>query len=279
MSIERLCKLFNQTPSGYYRYLNYKPKRYSLQELTAEVITIFNDSGKTYGTRRIKGELLDECKKVVSRRKIKKIMDANGLLPLAVFKNDSPAQSYHVHENCENLLKREFNGKAVLEWLASDLTFVRVNGIWHYICCILDLYNRQIVGYSVGAHKTSQLVKEALLSVEDLSKTKYFHTDCGSEFKGKDVVEFLMNLGIRRSLSAPGCPNDNAVIESFYKTLKTEFVQFKTFNSLGELQNQLTTYIYWYNTKRRHSTLNGLSPVKYALMHQSIPQNTTYLPI
>jgi transposase InsO family protein len=241
-------------------------------ELTAEVIKSFEDSHKTYGTRRLKEILFISYGHRVSRRKIRRIMKANGLIPLAVYKNDSPSSDRYIYENCANLLQRNFNGKNPLEWLVSDLTYVEVNGKWCYICCILDLFNREIVGYSIGCNKTSQLVKEALLSIENLSKTKYFHTDCGSEFKGHEVVSFINNLGIRRSLSAPGCPNDNAVVESLYKTIKTEFVQFKVFDTLESLKNQFAVYVNWYNTKRLHSTLGNVSPLNYAQMYLGVGQ-------
>ena len=101
---------------------------------------------------------------------------------------------------------------------------MNVAGKWNYICLLINLFNREIVGYSVGAKKDANLVYEAFMnSTINLSKIKIFHTDRGNEFKNKIIDEVLKVFNIERSLSKKGCPYDNAVAEAGYKIIKTEF--------------------------------------------------------
>jgi transposase InsO family protein len=152
--------------------------------------------------------------------------------------------------------------------VVSDLTYVRVNQRWHYICVLIDLYNREIIGYSAGLHKDASLVYKAFASVKgDLRRIQLFHTDRGSEFKNKLIDDALEAFHIRRSLSLKGCPYDNAVAEATFKTIKTEFVKGCSFDSLAHLTRELHDYVHWFNNIRIHGTLGYLSPIEYKLEH------------
>ena len=136
-----------------------------------------------------------------------------------------------------HLLERHFNEKALYEVIVSDLTYVRVGNDWNYICILLDLYNREIVGYSCGKHKDANLVYDAFAKIKtNLNNICVFHTD-------------LKFFQIRRSLSAKGCPYDNAVTEAQFKIIKTEFVRSRRFENLEHLIVELMTYVYWFNNK------------------------------
>ena len=107
----------------------------------------------------------------------------------------------------------EFDNREELEVVVSDLTYVRVGQKWHYICVLIDLFNREIIGYSSGPNKTAELVTRASRSVRtNLHRLKLFHTDRGSEFKNKSIDEALDTFGIERSLSAKGTPYDLSLI-------------------------------------------------------------------
>ncbi len=135
-----------------------------------------------------------------------------------------------------------------------DLTYVRVGTRWNYICVLVDLYNREIIGYSAGEHRTAELVKEAFQSMEgNLQDIRLFHTDHGNEFKNQTIEELLETFDIERSLSHKGCPYDNAVEEATFKIIKTEFVWNETFAELKELK--LWNYVNRYNHHRIHSSL------------------------
>ena len=132
-----------------------------------------------------------------------------------------------------NELNREFHDKNPLEAIVSDLTYVRVNQRWHYICTIMDLHNREIIGHSAGPNKDANLVYEAFASIrKNLSLIELFHTDRGKEFINEQIDTLLKTFEISRSLSDPGVPYDNAVAESNFKSLKFEFVYQNKFQHL-----------------------------------------------
>lgn len=137
---------------------------------------------------------------------------------------------------------------------------------WNYICVLVDLFNREIIGYSAGPHKTAALVKQAFMAVNgSLEKINIFHTDRGNEFKNQLIEEALETFSITRSLSHKGCPYDNAVAEATFKIIKTEFVQNQTFTNLDVLKLQLADYVNWFNNHRIHSSLGYLTPAEYRM--------------
>ena len=127
-------------------------------------------------------------------------------------------------EKVENEVARWFDNRKHLEVVVSNLTYVKVRNKWNYVCILLNLANREIIGYSVGKNKNASLVYDAFMKVEgNLNEIEIFHTDRGSEFKNKMIGEVLEAFEIRRSLSKKGCPYDNAVAEAAFKVIKTEF--------------------------------------------------------
>lgn len=238
-------------------------KRNQVDEMEEEVVKLFYQSHSIYGTRKIQIELRKQgvC---LSRRRISRIMRENNLVSVytkAQFKPQSP----QVNEDpVTNKVNRDFNQRERLQVVVSDLTYVRVNSSWNYVCVLLDLHAREIIGFSCGPRKTAQLVYEAFASVKQpLSRIEFFHTDRGSEFKSYEISALLEAFGIQRSLSAKGNPYDNAVAEATFKIIKTEFIRNNSFRNLSELKEQLSTYIHWFNHQRIHSTLGYLSPIQY----------------
>lgn len=144
----------------------------------------------------------------------------------------------------------------------TDLTYVRVANRWAYVCFIIDLFNREIIGLSFGWHKTADLVKEAIQSIPyALTKVKLFHSDRGKEFDNALIDEMLKAFDITRSLSQVGCPYDNAVAESTYRSFKLEFINQENFRSLEELTLKTKDYVHWWNHHRIHSTLHYQAPM------------------
>lgn len=136
---------------------------------------------------------------------------------------------------------RQFDKPPFRNIVASDLTYVRVGASWNYLCI---LFNRKIIGFSAGKHKSAGLVKETFQSVAgNLGDIRIFQTDRGNEFKNKAIELTLNAFDIKRSLSRKGCPHDNAVTESTFKIIKTEFVKNQTFTSLYHLQIELADYV------------------------------------
>ena len=230
-----------------------------------DVIEIFKSSRRNYGTRKIKYELKNRGI-IASRRRIGRIMKENGLVS-----NYTVAQ-YKIYkqpvndDSFPNEVNQQFNGRNHLEVIVSDLTYVRVAGKWNYVCLIIDLHNREIIGYSAGANKTALLVYQAFARIKyRLDLITIFHTDRGSEFKNNAIDGVIETFNIRRSLSKKGCPYDNAVAESAFKVFKTEFANQQVFPSLDYLKLMLFDYVNWYNNVRIHSSLGYLTPVAYRI--------------
>lgn len=257
-----MCDVLNIPRSTFYYEPLEKPCE---EELVEEIQAIFKASRNNYGTRKIKEEL-QKKELTVSRRRIGRIMQEQGLVSNYTVAQYKPAKSKVNEEPVKNELNREFDGQEELAAVVSDITYVRVNGKWNYVCLFVDLYNREIIGHSAGPNKTAKLVYKALSSINrDLNSIQMFHTDRGSEYKNKLIDEALETFGIQRSLSMKGCPYDNAVAESMFNVVKTEFTKQAHFISLDQLELELNDYVNWYNKIRIHGTLGYKSPLEYRL--------------
>lgn len=255
-----MCKILGI--SRHHIYYKRLPKIID-HELENQIINIFNKSRKNYGTRKIKAELKNKGYKI-SRKRIGKIMKKYHLISNYTLKHYKPHKAKSNDEKIENIVNREFDFKDRLEVVVSDLTYVKVAGKWNYLCVLLDLYNREIVGYSTGKNKNSDLIIKAFATIKNpLFDIGIFHTDRGLEFKNKDIDDLLRIFKIQRSLSKKGCPYDNAVSESTFKIIKTEFVFNNKFENEKQLEYEFFDYVNWYNNERLHGSLGYLTPVMY----------------
>jgi transposase InsO family protein len=255
-----MCRVLNVNRSTYY----YESQCGPTEDLVEEaVIDIFNKNQHVYGTRKIKVELAKKDM-IVSRRRIGRLMKDNGLVSAYTVAQFKVHKSKCNESDVKNELQRDFIKEKPLEAVVSDLTYVRVAGRWNYICLLIDLFNREIIGYSCGKSKEAALVYQAFVSFKgNLNNIRMFHTDRGSEFKNQLIDEVINTFNIKRSLSMKGCPYDNAVAEATFKVIKTEFVRNRPFESLDALKLELSSYVSWFNEKRIHSTLGYLSPIEY----------------
>lgn len=255
-----MCRVLQLPRSTYYYEAKQKPDE---SELISQIKEIFRSSRNNYGTRKIKHEL-SKLGKQVSRRHIGRVMKQEGLVSNYTIAQYKPHTATCNEEKVANLVNREFNNQSPLDVVVSDLTYVRVGMLWNYICVLIDLNNREIIGYSAGANKDARLVTKAFSTVKtNLANINVFHTDRGNEFKNKLIDDTLKTFNISRSLSLKGCPYDNAVAEATFKVIKTEFVNNYTFNTLDELKYWLSDYVNWYNNHRIHSSLGYNTPVEY----------------
>ena len=260
-----MCKLLNISRSSLYYAKNKPAKKYNAEEekLTQHIKEIFKNSRNNYGSRKIKVELKKKGI-IASKRRIRRIMKENGLVSTYTVKQYKVHKQTYNNDKIDNKLKRNFNQEERMKVIVSDLTYVNVAGKWNYICLMLDLYNREIVGYAAGKHKDAGLVRKAITTIKyDLNKIEIFHTDRGNEFKNNIIDEVLDTFKIDRSLSAKGCPYDNAVAEATYKIIKTEFAFNRIFNDFEELEIELFDYVNWYNNIRIHGSLGYKTPIEY----------------
>jgi len=255
-----MCKVLKLPRSTYY----YESKENPCNSVVINhILEIFRISRNNYGTRKIKVELF-KLGHQVSRRYIGKVMKKHGLVSNYTKAQYKPHVAKCNESKVANLVHRKFDNQPELNIVVSDLTYVRVGNKWNYVCVLIDLFNRELIGYSSGKNKDAKLVYKAFASIKtDLSNIKIFHTDRGNEFKNKVIDDILKTFDIERSLSMKGCPYDNAVAEATFKIIKTEFVKNTIFNTLEELQIKLSDYVNWFNNHRIHSSLGYLTPYHY----------------
>lgn len=241
------CEILGVARATYYYSLSHERKEVA-DPLEEEVVSIFKENRGRYGARRIKA-VLSRRGKCASRRRIAGILKKNNLA--CIRRNSRPKGTKRTPVNeaaLPNVVDRVFNGYEPRTHICSDLTYVRVGNKWCYICLLVDLYNREIVGHAAGERKDARLVKSAFATLDfPISDIEVFHTDRGSEFDNAQIDEMLEVFEVRRSLSKKGCSYDNAVDESTNKTLKEEFVYQEEFASLHDLQLKLSDYVHWYN--------------------------------
>jgi transposase InsO family protein len=259
-----MCKVLNIPRSLVY----YKHKKKTMDsELEKLIIKIFKDSKNNYGSRKIKVKLF-ESGYIVSLRRIRKIMNKYGLVSNYTIKQFKNHNSKVNNDNIPNIVDRNFNNRDLLEVVITDLTYVRVLNKWCFVCLIIDLFNREIIGYSAGRHKDALIVEKAIKSIKyNLNKVSIFHSDRGNEFKNNIIDEILNKFNIQRSLSKKGTPYDNAVAEATYKIFKTEFCFNRVFESFEQLELELFDYVNWFNNHRIHGSLDYLTPMQYKLVH------------
>ena len=234
-------------------------------QLIAQIEKSYYRSKGTYGSPRIFEELKGLGAEV-SRSSIGRIMKSKGLKSRVKRKFKATTNSNHELPVSENLLDRNFNPSRLNEAWVSDITYIRLAGKWKYLTIIMDLADRMIIGWSLSSDMSAKntVIKAWKMAIQKrkINKPLIFHSDRGVQYA---CHEFRQLLGdkklVKQSMSRKGNCWDNAVAESFFKTLKTEFIYQNTFLNLEHLYKGIFEYIEgWYNTRRRHSSLNYSSP-------------------
>lgn len=249
--------------STYYRMPAHPPRPKAPDPIGPDALGAFEASRGGYGARRLK-VALERAGITASRRRICRIMRENGLA--SAYSGRAPRGGARPAQppSADNVLARGFDGHAPRTRAAADPTYVRAGGSWCCVCLLVDLYNREIVGCSCGRREDARLVKAAFSNVAfPLTAIEVFHSDRGSESCNGEVDALLSAFGIERSVSRPGNPCDNAVVESTSRVLKRELARGRAFPSEDRLRTELFDWVNWYNNCRLHSTLGYMTPVGF----------------
>jgi putative transposase len=266
--VEKMAKVFNVSRSGYYSWKNRPESERSMRnkELMIEIKKIFNKSRQTYGYNRIyKGLQKDKIDCGINR--VAKLMRENGIKAKAAKKYKATTDSNHKNTVSENILDRQFNVSQPNKAWASDITYIWTQEGWLYLCVIIDLFSRKIVGWSTSNRINRELVIKAFnMAVinRQPGKDLIFHSDRGVQYTSKDFLLKLKEKEFISSMSRRGNCWDNACAESFFHTLKIEEVKHKIYFTRHEAHLSLFEYIeIFYNRYRMHSFLNYLSPEEF----------------
>lgn len=230
------------------------------------------ESGAVYGYCKIHDDLRDlgvQC----GEQRVYRLMKAEGLRSQTGYKRKPRHHAGRPHVTAPNHLAQQFNVLEPNETWVTDITYIRTHEGWLYLAVVLDLFSRQIVGWSMQSRIDKELVVSALLMAIWKRKPKQtvtIHSDQGSQFSSYEWQAFLQEHNLRPSMSRRGNCYDNAVVESFFQLLKRERVKRKTYASRAKAREDIFDYIeLFYNPVRRHSYNNGLSPVVFEKQYQA----------
>lgn len=273
--VERMCKLFKVSKSGYYHWLSAPvSKRYRENEmLLIDIGDAFKSSYQTYGSPRMKAEM-DQLGHSASRVRIARIMRAAGLSARPRKRFKATTDSKHKYPISPNVLDRKFTVARSNEVWVSDITYIRTYQGWLYLTVIIDLFDRKVVGWSMSnnlsAHSTIVQAWRMAVKNREITKELIFHSDRGVQYACTAFTNILKGYDdlITQSMSRKGNCWDNAVAESFFKTLKTEWVYRQKYEQRNQAQLSIFYWIEtWYNRKRRHSYLGYKTIEEYELFN------------
>jgi len=267
--IRLLCQVLQVSRTGYYAWRSREPSERAQRDavLGIKVRSIFGTHKKRYGSPRIHRELKAEGE-AVSRKRVARLMAENDLQALSgrrfrVVTTDSD----HEHQVAENLLDRQFDVARLNQAWAADLTYVWTAEGWLYLSVVLDLASRKVIGWSMADHMRAEIVTTALemaLGRRMPTDPLMHHSDRGSQYAGSECQALLDEHGVICSMSRRGNCWDNAVVESFFGTLKTELIYTRPWSTREAAHQAIAEYIeLYYNTQRRHSHLGFISPVEF----------------
>lgn len=277
INIDMACEIFELNRSAYYEWLsNYDKHLQDAQYhnyISQLVINLFFKYKRRYGAERLSNKL-NKLGIKYSPRKISIILRENNLIVAGYKKfKVTTTNSNHKYKVFDNLLDRNFIVDKPNQVYVGDITYIRTDEGWLYLATVIDLFSRKLIGYNMGSRMTKDLIIGALqkaLKSRGYPKGVIVHSDRGSQYASNEYKRVLKQLGCVGSMSRKGDCWDNAVAESFFATLKKEYVYQTTFKTRLEAQLGIFDYIEaWYNTERIHSTLNGLSPNEFEKINKN----------
>jgi putative transposase len=267
-----MCKIMKVDKASYYHWIKsgcvIKKIDMHLNKL---IEAIFIQGRNNYGTRRIAGKLLELYGLIISRKRIANIMKDLHLKVKMKRRYKNTTDSNHNLPIAANVLNRDFYASTPDEKWLGDITYIHTGEGWLYLATVIDLYSRKIVGWSMDDTMKVSLVNDALnMAIQQRNPPVglIWHTDRGSQYASYSHRDLLLHHGITQSMSRKGNCWDNAVAESFFKSLKNELVYQTYFYTKKQAKSEIFEYIeFYYNRIRSHGYLENLSPARFEEMN------------
>lgn len=271
--IERMSSIFKVSSSGYYKFIvrQSSAREQENNRLLGKITESYQNSRRTYGSPRVCSELRaggETC----SRKRVARIMKKSDMTAKMKkrFKVTTKANPDEIP--APNLLNQNFVAKEPNKRWVADFTYVDTKEGWLYVAAVMDLFSRRIVGLAMSDRMKDDLVMAALQQAfirRHPEAGLMHHSDRGSQYTSKDFRGLLIKYCIVASMSGSGNCYDNAVIESFFHTLKTEHIYFERYESRDQAKRSIFEYVeVFYNRKRLHSTLGYMSPMMFEKQKQ-----------
>ena len=266
-----MCGVLGVSPAGYYAWRSRPESRRSAanRDLVDDIKRVHRDTSGRYGSPRIHVELKAQGRGA-SRGRIERLMRRHGIRAImARPRRVRTTDSRHDLPIAPNLLDRSFTATAPNQvWLA-DITYIETDQGWLYLAAVMDLYSRRIVGWAMADHLRASLPLAALrmaISAQRPDDGLIHHSDRGVQYASADYRKLMQSAGLRASMSRKGDCYDNAPMESFFHTLKTELVHHSHYATRPEATRDIFAYIEgFYNRTRRHSSIGSISPIEMEL--------------
>jgi Transposase and inactivated derivatives len=264
-SIHALCGTLGVNRATFYNYLLRRPEKTMIQQqdkvLKPFILEIFEKSGRRFGARKIRAKLM-ENDYVISERRTARLMKEMGLSSKAPRRNPNAANDRE-YKYYPNRLKRQFLQEAPnLVWV-SDITYVRVGDVFHYLCVVIDLFSRKVLSYAISPFIDTELVTAAFekaFTDRHQPQGLMFHSDQGAQYMAYEFRTLLRKYQVIQSFSKPGVPFDNAVAESFFASIKKEEFRRSFYNTEEELHKAVREYIEYFNDYRPHQRMGFQTP-------------------
>lgn len=264
--IHTLCEALEVSRGTYYNHI-LRNKRDNVwykkreEEYRILIHDVFYEFDQIFGAKKIHA-ILQQRGYRVRKEYVARIMRDLGLSSI---RNQSKSTYEFLNKKPKNIVQQQFNTSAPNCTWVSDVTCFKFNGHWLYICAIIDLYSRMVVGYHIGKRNSSQLLGAVLRKAYNLRKPNpglVFHSDRGTQYRSHAFCEKLDSFKMVQSLSRPSNPHDNAVMESFFSSMKREELYRREYTSEYAFREGVARYIDFYNNKRPHSTMNHKTPAQ-----------------
>lgn len=270
--IKWLCEALGVSRSGFHAWLTRSPSRRAREDeaLSPKIRASFLDSDRTYGARRVWHDLLADGASCGLHR-VERLMRAQALRARPR-RRGLPADTgeRRIDAIAPNLLDRQFEAEGPNKKWVADFTYIWTAEGWLYVAAVIDLFSRRVVGWSMKAEMTAQLVTDALVMAiwrRGKPDALLHHSDRGSQYVSEQFQRLLADAGVSCSMSRAGNVWDNSAMESFFSSLKTERIRRKVYRTRDEARADVFDYIErFYNPKRRHSTIGYVSPAEFERM-------------
>jgi transposase InsO family protein len=266
--VQTLCPLLGVTASGYYQWKNRGPSKRELENdfVLEKIKDIYEKNKGVYGSPRIT-QVLNMQSISCSQPRVARLMRANGIVAKTQKKFKATTNSNHTLPVSADLVGQAFGVDGPNKLWVGDITYIDTDEGWLYLAKVMDAYNREIIGWAVDKRMTKDLVITAMersIRKRRPTQSPIFHSDRGSQYASYAFRRLLVNNQIRQSMSGKGNCYDNAMAESFFKTLKTELIYQNKYQTRQEAKQDIFEYIeVFYNRQRLHSALGYKTPVEY----------------